>query len=117
MPLGLGIRIIEVCQMGQTMFLIHVSAAALALWGGIHRRVNVGAQNMSPNTGCSAFRVMSNAPCNLRYLEFASVVMLRASVALTNPLLLANPISIIVTLPGGTPHSNSPPTINSAFCW
>lgn len=91
MPLGLGIRIIEVCQMGQTMFLIHVLAAALALWGAVRRGVNVGAQNMSPNTGCSAFRVMSSAPCNLRYLEFASVVMLRASVALTNPCCWQTP--------------------------
>lgn len=91
MPLGLGIRIIEVCQMGQTMFLIHVSAAALTLWGAIRRGVDVGAQNMSPNTGCNAFRVMSSAPCDVQYFEFASVVMLRASVALTNPCCWRTP--------------------------
>lgn len=91
MSLGLGIRIIEVCQMRETMLLTHASAAALALWGAIRRGVTVGAQNMSPNTGYSAFRVMSSAPCSLRNLEFASVVMLRASVALTNPCCWRTP--------------------------
>ncbi|KGO39440.1 hypothetical protein PEX1_005400 [Penicillium expansum] len=60
------------------MFLIYASAAALALWGAIQRGVTVGAQDMSPNTGCSGFRVMSSASCSLRDLEFASVVILRA---------------------------------------
>ncbi|KGO75039.1 hypothetical protein PITC_047220 [Penicillium italicum] len=60
------------------MFLIHASAAALALWDAVRRGVTVGAQDMSSNTGCSAFRVMSSAPCRLRDLELASVVILRA---------------------------------------
>ncbi|CDM34683.1 unnamed protein product [Penicillium roqueforti FM164] len=50
---------------------------SIALWGAIGRGVPVGAQNIRPNTGCSAFRVMSSASCSLRDLEFASVVMLR----------------------------------------
>ncbi|EKV09104.1 hypothetical protein PDIG_56590 [Penicillium digitatum PHI26] len=60
------------------MSLIHASAAALALLGTIHRGVTVGARDLSPNTGCSTFRVMSSAPCSLRDLELASVVILRA---------------------------------------
>ncbi|KAJ6191231.1 hypothetical protein N7519_001252 [Penicillium mononematosum] len=40
-------------------------------------RATVGAQDMSHNTGCSAFRVMSSVPYSLRALELAAVVMLR----------------------------------------
>ena len=40
-------------------------------------RVTVGAQDVSPNTGFSAFRVMSSVPYSLRALELATIVMLR----------------------------------------
>ncbi|KAJ5774713.1 hypothetical protein N7457_009609 [Penicillium paradoxum] len=85
MSLEGGIRIIEVCQMKQALFLIHAMAAVLDLWGATQGGVVVGAQDMSPDTGYGSFRVMSSAPCSLRDLEVALVVMLRASVAPTNP--------------------------------
>lgn len=75
----------EVCQMGQALFLTHAMFAVLGLWGATQGGVTVGSQKMSPDTGCGAFRVMSSAPCSLRDLEDASVVMLRGSVAPNNP--------------------------------
>lgn len=103
MAIGLDIRIIEVWQMQRTLFLADAMVAVLSLWGATQGGVIVGSQDLSPHTGYSAIRVMSSAHCILRDLEDALVVMLKGSVAPTNPAAYEPPYQLIITLAGGAP--------------